>query len=116
MRYVQDHGLSDKTEIRVETQSGIIVPRLEADGSVTVNMGVPRFEPQDIPFLTDRRAPVYLLSLADKIIEISALSMGNPHAVQLVDDVEVAPVASDGPQIEHHASFPKRQRRFYAND
>ncbi len=108
VRYVQDHGLSDKTEIRVETQSGIIVPRLEADGSVTVNMGVPRFEPQDIPFLTDRRAPVYLLSLADKIIEISALSMGNPHAVQLVDDVEAAPVASDGPQIEHHASFPKR--------
>jgi diaminopimelate epimerase len=108
VRYVHDHGLTDKTEIRVETQSGIIVPRLEADGAVTVNMGVPRFEPTDIPFLTDRRAPTYLLSLADKIIEISALSMGNPHAVQVVDDVDNAPVASDGPQIEHHASFPKR--------
>lgn len=108
VRYVHDHGLSDKTEIRVETQSGIIVPRLEADGSVTVNMGVPRFEPQDIPFLTDHRAPVYLLSLSDKIIEISALSMGNPHAVQVVDDVDAAPVAADGPQIEHHATFPKR--------
>ena len=108
VRYVRDHGLTDKTEIRVETQSGIIVPRLEADGAVTVDMGVPRFEPRDIPFLTDHRALVYLLSLADKIIEISALSMGNPHAVQVVEDVDIAPVASDGPQIERHASFPKR--------
>ena len=108
VRYVRDHGLTDKTEIRVETQSGIIVPRLEADGAVTVDMGVPRFEPRDIPFLTDHRALVYLLSLADKIIEISALSMGNPHAVQVVADVDIAPVASDGPQIERHASFPKR--------
>ena len=108
VRYVVDHGLTNKTEIRVETACDIIVPRLEADGSVTVNMGVPRFEPKDIPFLTDHRAPVYLLSLADKIIEISALSMGNPHAVQVVDKVDIAPVATDGPQIEHHASFPKR--------
>ena len=108
VRYVRDHGLSDKDEIRVETHGGIIVPRLEADGTVTVNMGVPRFEPKDIPFLTDHRASVYLLSLADKIIEISALSMGNPHAVQVVDNVDTAPVATDGPQIEHHVSFPKR--------
>jgi diaminopimelate epimerase len=108
VRYVHDHGLTDKTEIRVETECGIIVPRMEANGDVTVNMGVPRFEPQEIPFLTDHRASVYLLSLADKIIEISALSMGNPHAVQLVADVEGAPVALDGPQIERHASFPKR--------
>ncbi|MHB1231012.1 MAG: diaminopimelate epimerase [Burkholderiales bacterium] len=108
VRYVRDHGLTDKTEIRVETQSGIIVPRLEANGQVTVNMGVPRFEPRDIPFLADSRAPTYLLSLEDKIIEISALSMGNPHAVQVVSDVDSAPVAADGPRIEHHASFPKR--------
>lgn len=108
VRYVHDHGLSGKTEIRVETASGIIVPRLEADGQVTVDMGVPRFEPRDIPFLTDYRAPIYLLSLEDKIIEISALSMGNPHAVQVVPDVAFAPVAVDGPRIEHHASFPKR--------
>ena len=108
VRYVRDHGLTDKTEIRVETQSGIIVPRLEANGQVTVNMGVPRFEPRDIPFLADSRASTYLLSLEDKIIEISALSMGNPHAVQVVSDVDTAPVAADGPRIEHHASFPKR--------
>ena len=108
VRYVHEHGLTDKTEIRVETHSGIIVPRLEANGDVAVNMGVPRFEPQQIPFLTDHCAPIYLLSLADKIVEISALSIGNPHAVQVVDDVDSAPVAVDGPQIEHHPSFPKR--------
>ena len=59
VRYVHDHGLTDKTEIRVETSTGIIVPRLEADGAVTVNMGMPRFEPTDIPFLSDHRAPAY---------------------------------------------------------
>ncbi len=108
VRYVRDHGLSDKNEIRVETMNGIIVPRLEADGQVSVDMGQPRFEPNEIPFVADRRAPTYRLSLADKIIEISAISMGNPHAVQVVDDVDAAPIAIDGPQIEHHASFPKR--------
>ena len=108
VRYVHDHGLTDKTEIRVEVPAGIIVPRLEANGEVSVDMGRPCFEPQDIPFLTDRRAPTYLLSLADKIIEISAVSMGNPHAVQVVDDVNSASVAQDGPRIEQHPSFPKR--------
>ena len=108
VRYVRDHGLTDKTEIRVETVNGLIVPRLEADGQVSVDMGLPRFEPQEIPFVTDHRALTYLLSLADKIIEISAISMGNPHAVQVVDDIETAPIASDGPYIEAHASFPKR--------
>ena len=108
VRYVHDHGLTDKTEIRVEVPAGIIVPRLEANGEVSVDMGRPCFEPQDIPFLTDRRAPTYLLSLADKIIEISAVAMGNPHAVQVVDDVNSASVAQDGPRIEQHPSFPKR--------
>ncbi len=108
VRYVHDHGLTDKTEIRVETMNGLIMPRLEADGQVSVDMGQPRFEPSEIPFLADHRAPTYLLSLTDKIVEVSAISMGNPHAVQVVDDVETAPVASDGPQIESHASFPKR--------
>ena len=108
VRYVHDHGLSAKTAIRVETSCGIIVPRLEDDGQVTVDMGAPQFEPAAIPFVTDHRALVYLLSLEDKIIEISALSMGNPHAVQVVKDVSAAPLAIDGPRIEHHPSFPKR--------
>ena len=107
VRYVHDHGLSDKTEIRVETLNGLIVPRLEVDGQVTVDMGVPRFEPREIPFLAEQRAPTYVLDLTDKQIEISAVSMGNPHAVQVVADVDSAPVAADGPRIEAHASFPR---------
>ena len=108
VRYVRDHGLSDKDEIRVETHGGIIVPRFEADGQVSVDMGVPRFEPVEIPFLAEHRALTYQLSLEDKRIEISAVSMGNPHAVQLVADVDTELVASDGPRIEAHSSFPKR--------
>ena len=108
VRYVRDHGLSSKDEIRVETLGGIIVPRLEADGQVSVDMGVPRFEPSEIPFLADRRAPIYLISVENKMIEISAVSMGNPHAVQVVDNIDSAPVACDGPHIENHASFPRR--------
>lgn len=108
VRFVHDKGLTQKKQIRVETRAGIIVPRLEEDGQVTVDMGMPRFEPADIPFLTDKRAVTYLLSVGAKIIEVSVLSMGNPHAVQVVDRVETAPVAHDGPLIEHHPSFPNR--------
>ena len=108
VRYVHDHGLTDKTEIRVEVPAGIIVPRLGANGQVSVDMGVPRFEPTEIPFLAEQHAPTYQLSLEDKSIEISVVSMGNPHAVQLVSDVDTAPVAVDGPRIEAHVSFPKR--------
>lgn len=108
VRFVHDQGLTQKTEIRVETASGIIVPRLESDGQVTVNMGVPRFEPVEIPFLAEKRALTYLLGLEKRSVEISALSMGNPHAVQLVADVEAAPVAEEGPLIERHPSFPNR--------
>ena len=107
VRYVHEHGLSAKSEIRVETLGGILSLRLEADGQVSVDMGVPRFEPDEIPFLAEHRAPIYLLSLENKIIEISAISMGNPHAVQVVDNVDTASVAQDGPHIESHPSFPK---------
>ena len=108
VRFVHEKGLTDKKQIRVETKSGLIVPRLEDDGQVTVDMGAPRFAPADIPFLTDKQALTYLLSVGAKIVEISALSMGNPHAVQVVDNVDRAPVAHDGPLVEHHPSFPKR--------
>jgi diaminopimelate epimerase len=108
VRFVHDHGLTDKSEIRVETASGIIVPRLEADGSVTVDMGVPRLAPADIPFIAQSRALTYALELPGGSVEISAVSMGNPHAVQLVADVETAPVAQQGPLIEHHPRFPER--------
>jgi diaminopimelate epimerase len=108
VRFVHDHGLTNKSEIRVETASGIIVPRLEADGSVTVNMGVPRLAPAEIPFIAQSRALTYALELPGGSVEISAVSMGNPHAVQLVADIETAPVAQQGPLIEQHARFPQR--------
>jgi diaminopimelate epimerase len=108
VRFVHDAGLTAKREIRVETQGGIIAPRLEDDGSVTVNMGIPRFLPAEIPFLGDGEAVVHALAVAGETLEISVVSMGNPHAVQVVDDVDRAPVGVQGPLIENHARFPQR--------
>ena len=108
VRYVHDRGLTRKTEIRVGTRGGIIVPRLEPDGQVTVNMGVPLFEPDEVPFEAPARALTYPLDLADRQVEVSVLSMGNPHAVQIVADVDTAPVALEGPLIESHPRFPRR--------
>ena len=108
VRFVHDHGLTRKTRIRVGTLGGVIEPQLEADGQVTVDMGAPVFEPAKIPFSAPQRALTYELAVNNKIIKISSLSIGNPHAVQVVSDIEQAPVSSDGPAIESHARFPKR--------
>ena len=113
VRYVWDRGLTTRSEIRVGTASGIIVPRLEADGQVTVDMGVPEFEPSRIPFEAPARAVVYPLEVDGRRVEISALSMGNPHAVQVVPDIERAPVATEGPRIENHQRFPRRVNAGY---
>jgi diaminopimelate epimerase len=113
VRYVRDRGLTSKTEIRVGTRAGVIVPRLQADGRVTVEMGIPDFEPARIPFEAPARAPTYALELDGRRIEVSALSMGNPHAVQVVADVERAPVSAEGPLIEHHPRFPRRVNAGY---
>ena len=113
LRYVLDKGLTRKREIRVETLSGIISPRLEADGQVTVDMGAPVFEPARIPFVADKREPTYRLEVGGEAIEISALSMGNPHAVQIVDDIDRAPVLSQGPLIERHPRYPQRTNAGY---
>jgi diaminopimelate epimerase len=106
VHFVRDQGLTAKRTIRVETRGGIIEPTLEADGRVRVDMGVPRFEPEAIPFAGDSAAPTQSLDVAGAPVTISALSMGNPHAVQLVADVETAPVESQGPLIERHTDFP----------
>ena len=90
--FVRARGLTDRREIRVETRSGVIVPRLEDDGQVTVDMGVPRFAPETVPFLGGTGAPVERLDVDGTILEVSVLSMGNPHAVQIVADVDAAPV------------------------
>ncbi len=113
VRFVHDKGLSNKTRIRVETASGIITPALESNGQVTVNMGLPHFEPAVIPFVADKMASTYQLTVADREIVISALSMGNPHAVQMVDNVDTAPVRQQGPLIESHARFPQRVNAGY---
>lgn len=108
VRFVHEAGLTDKREIRVETQRGIIVPRLEPDGTVTVDMGIPRFLPSEIPFLHDDDVVIYNLDVADETLEISVVSMGNPHAVQVVESVDGAPVGAHGPLIENHERFPQR--------
>lgn len=113
VRYVHEKGLTDKTEIRVGTLAGVIVPRLEADGQVTVEMGVPEFEPSHVPFETPKRALTYNLDIPGKSLEISVLSLGNPHAVQLVPDVDAAPVATEGALIETHPRFPRRVNAGY---
>ncbi|MES2580551.1 MAG: diaminopimelate epimerase [Pseudomonadota bacterium] len=107
-RYVAEKGFTNKREITVETASGIIVLQLQADGQVTVNMGAPIFEPARIPFAVPNLQAQYALQLPSESIMISAVSMGNPHAVTLVDNVERANVATLGPQIESHTSFPQR--------
>jgi len=108
VRFAHEKGLTAKRTIRVETQGGLIEPRLEDDGSVTVDMGAPRFEPALVPFVTDSDALVQPLQLDGARVDITALSMGNPHAVQVVASVDAAPVAEQGPQIENHPRFPQR--------
>ncbi len=107
-RFVRDHYLTDKNNIIVSTASGIIKLHIETDGQVTVNMGLPKFEPEQIPFkapaLTDR----YFLELEDQRIEIGAVSLGNPHAVLQVEHVTTAAVHQLGPEIESHPRFPDR--------
>ena len=107
-RFVVEQGLTKKREIRVETQCGVIVPRLEEDGQVTVDMGVPVFEPEKIPFLGEAGRIVQPIEVGGQTVEITAVSMGNPHAVQVVPDLDAAPVVEQGTLIERHAAFPQR--------
>jgi diaminopimelate epimerase len=107
-RFVRDQGLTDKDEIPVGTAKGPITLHIEADGQVRVNMGPPCLAPADIPFSADHQAASYTLQVDDQAFTIGAVSMGNPHAVLLVDDVASAPVEALGPLIEHHPRFPQR--------
>jgi diaminopimelate epimerase len=116
VRFVHDKGLTKKTEIRVETLSGVIAPRLEADGQVRVDMGAPRLEPADVPFDTKGLRPAGMrwpLEVGGADVEVAVLSMGNPHAVQIVGDVDAAPVTTQGPLIERHPRFPRRTNAGY---
>jgi diaminopimelate epimerase len=124
VRFVVDKGLTRERSIRVQTMGGIIAPRLEEDGSVTVDMGAPRLEPAEVPFDSaglggrpqgrDTLWPLQVGPDAGSVeVLVSVVSMGNPHAVQVVDDVDTAPVAQTGPAIEHHPRFPKRVNAGY---
>ena len=123
-RFVSDKGLTRERSIRVQTMKGVIAPRLEDDGSVTVDMGAPILEPAEVPFdsaglagRSEGRDTLWPLQVrqqgADHTVFVSVVSMGNPHAVQVVGDVDTAPVAETGPQIEHHPRFPKRVNAGY---
>ena len=106
VQFVRERGLTAKRVIRVETRGGIIEPRLEDDGQVSVDMGIPRFAPEEIPFADGSSAVVQPLDVGGTAVPVSVVSMGNPHAVQIVDDVDDAPVATQGPRIERHPRFP----------
>jgi len=107
-RFVLDEGLTNKTEIPVETASGVILLKIQDDGQVTVDMGVPRLEPVDIPFQAERQDITYDLDVNGQHMVISAVSMGNPHAVLQVEKVQTAPVNELGTLIEAHSRFPNR--------
>jgi diaminopimelate epimerase len=119
VRYVRDKGLTDRDTVRVRTLSGVIEPRLNADGRVTVDMGPPIFDLPSVPFDAAGLEPqpeggwqTWRLALGTSagspIVAVAVLSMGNPHAVQLVQDVDTAPVGEQGPRIENHPRFPRR--------
>lgn len=108
VRFVHNQGLTNKTSIRVETASGIIEPCLLDNGLIRVDMGAPRFAPADIPFAAETETMTYSLKVGQHVINIAALSMGNPHAVLRVNDLDSAPVDILGPAIESHGRFPQR--------
>jgi diaminopimelate epimerase len=113
VKFVHQRGLTQKRQIRVETLSGPIEPRLEDDGEVTVNMGAPVFELVRVPFTAVKPGLVQAITVSGMRVEVAVLSMGNPHAVQVVDDVDAAPVTNQGPLIERHPQFPNRVNAGY---
>lgn len=120
VRFVVEKGLTQERSIRVQTMSGIINPRLEDDGNVTVDMGAPRLEPAEVPFDSagldgkpEGEDTLWPLPVGGEATQISVVSMGNPHAVQVVHNVDTALVEQTGPLIEHHERFPKRVNAGY---
>lgn len=106
--FVRDQQLTDKTTIPVMTAGGRIILNIEADNQVKVDMGVPCFEPEVIPFISEQRQTLYTVKVGQQTIELAVVSMGNPHGVITVDNVDDAPVATLGPALEWHPAFPQR--------
>lgn len=107
-RFVSDRGMTDSRTIRVNTKNGLITLLLQDDGQVMVQMGVPVFEPEGVPFVADDAAPFHDLQVADRIFSVGVASIGNPHVLLQVDDVDLADVEGLGPLIESHTRFPRR--------
>ena len=107
-RFVHEKGLTQERHIPVQTKAGKLILELQDDGQVTVNMGIPEFQPAQIPFEAAEAAGHYALDLDQETINIGAVALGNPHAVLQVDDVNTTPVEILGPQIEGHQRFPQR--------
>ena len=108
VRFVRDHGLTDQDDLRVLTAAGLLRLQIQADGRVTVDMGQPRLQPGDVPFVATDRATRYAIAADGTELAIGVVSMGNPHAVLAVADVDHAPVAHLGPLLERHGRFPSR--------
>lgn len=107
-KFVRDQRLTNKRTIRVQTAKGVIELRIGKGGRVTVDMGVPEMNPPAIPFAADQRKDIYTVEVGEQTVELSAVSMGNPHGVLIVDDVDTAPVLELGPRLEKHPRFPAR--------
>lgn len=107
-RFVRDHRLIGRDLVRVQTAGGNIELQILDNDSVAVNMGIPRLTPSDIPFTAPGQSVLYPLMIDGETLMVSAISMGNPHAVLVVDDVQKAPVEMLGPLIEHHEDFPRK--------
>ncbi|NVL46241.1 diaminopimelate epimerase, partial [Pseudomonas syringae pv. actinidiae] len=107
-RFVLDKRLTAKKQIRVETKGGIIELDIRSDGQISVDMGPPRLVPEEIPFQAAEQAKSYSLDVDGQTVELAAVSIGNPHAVLRVDDINNVPVHTLGPKIEHHPRFPAR--------
>lgn len=107
-QFVRARQLTGKTHITVETRGGRIILHVKNNGSVTVDMGVPELTPSKIPFSAHQQQTIYDLPLSNNSITISAVSMGNPHAVTIVEDVNTAPVETQGPEVEAHSHFPNK--------
>ncbi len=107
-RFIRDKKLSGKPEIHVKTMNRVISLKINRDNSVSVNMGVPLLEPSKIPIIAEARDLSYVIDLEDQSVEVSAVSMGNPHAIVFVDDTDTAPVKDMGSQLESHGRFPKK--------
>ncbi len=106
--FVREQGLTDKTTIPVMTKGGLIVLNIEKDNQVTVDMGMPEFDPIKIPFISRQLQTLYNVELEQQTVELAAVSMGNPHGVIQVENVDTAPVSTLGPQLEVHPVFPER--------